>query len=179
MSYISKCDCGKLSSSMNDLNWSRHVNSCKVRKFKRNSHDIKSFFSGSNKKSKLTHQITDAKNTLVDLNNDLNEEPVHKECSIERVECELQQDTEINTCLENKSLVDLNNDLNEEPVHKESSIELVECELQQDTEINTCLENKGIHMMELAICVVTIKASKHVLNQKAHKHYLFGVTHIA
>lgn len=63
MSYISKCDCSKLSSSMNDLNWSRHVNSCKVRKFKRNSHDIKSFFSGSNKKSKLTHQITDTKNS--------------------------------------------------------------------------------------------------------------------
>lgn len=59
---VCKCDCGKLRSSINDVNCSRHINSCKVRKFKRNSHDIKSFFSGNkNKKSKLVHHITDAK----------------------------------------------------------------------------------------------------------------------
>jgi len=61
-SSICKCDCGKLSSSMNNTNWSRHINSCKVRISKKNSHNIKSFFSGNkNKKSKLIHQITDAK----------------------------------------------------------------------------------------------------------------------
>jgi len=61
MSSVCKCDCGKLSSSMNDVNWSRHINSCKVQTFKRNLHGIKSLFSGNkNKDSKLIHQITDA-----------------------------------------------------------------------------------------------------------------------
>lgn len=69
MSSVCKCDCGKLNSSMNDVNWSRHINACKVRKIKRNSHDIKSFFSGNeNKKTKLFHQFTDVKNSKYLLN---------------------------------------------------------------------------------------------------------------
>ncbi|XP_025407575.1 uncharacterized protein LOC112681540 [Sipha flava] len=109
MSSVCKCDCGKLSSSMNDKNWNRHINSCKVRKFKRNSHDIKSFFSGNkSKKSKLIHQITAVKNTIFDVNNDLNEDqstPVNKESL---VKCEIQKDTEISSCLQNKEFCLIN-----------------------------------------------------------------------
>ncbi|KAF0712346.1 zinc finger MYM-type protein 5-like [Aphis craccivora] len=50
MSSIIKCDCGKLSNSMNSHNWNKHINSCKIRMSKRTTCDIKSFYVGVQKK---------------------------------------------------------------------------------------------------------------------------------
>jgi len=62
MSSIIKCDCGKLSNSMNSHNWNKHINSCKIRMSKRTTSDIKSFFIGVQKKKiKLDQQITEEK----------------------------------------------------------------------------------------------------------------------
>lgn len=40
-----KCDCNKQRCLMNDLNWTRHINACPIRKAKRKNLNIKSFFS--------------------------------------------------------------------------------------------------------------------------------------
>lgn len=43
-----KCVCGKSKSSMNSMNWNRHIKACKFKNFKKvaeGTQDIKSFFS--------------------------------------------------------------------------------------------------------------------------------------
>lgn len=60
MSSSIKCDCGKLSNSMNIHNWNKHINSCKIRISKRTISDIKSFFTGVEKKKiKLEQRTTE------------------------------------------------------------------------------------------------------------------------
>ncbi|KAL4143460.1 hypothetical protein QTP88_005791 [Uroleucon formosanum] len=39
-----KCDCNKKRCLMNDVNWTRHLNACPVRKSKRKNQTIKTFF---------------------------------------------------------------------------------------------------------------------------------------
>lgn len=39
-----KCDCNKNRCLMNDVNWTRHLNACPVRKAKRKNQTIKNFF---------------------------------------------------------------------------------------------------------------------------------------
>jgi len=39
-----KCDCNKKRCLMNDVNWTRHLNACPVRKSKRKNQTIKTYF---------------------------------------------------------------------------------------------------------------------------------------
>lgn len=45
-----KCDCNKKRCLMNDVNWTRHLNACPVRKSKRKNQTIKTFFTLSQPK---------------------------------------------------------------------------------------------------------------------------------
>ncbi|KAE9522277.1 hypothetical protein AGLY_017320 [Aphis glycines] len=136
---VCKYDCGKLSSSMNDTNWSRHINSCKVRKFERNSHSIKSFFSeNENKISKSIHQITDAKDDITLLNPLL---------LIWNIESELGMISLLNIKLVLNeymflALVDVNYDLIEDQIIPVINESMGDCEFQKHTEISSCLQNK-------------------------------------
>lgn len=51
---VIKCICGKSKLKLNDINWSRHIASCEIRKRKITNSDIKSFFVSSSNSTQST-----------------------------------------------------------------------------------------------------------------------------